>query len=104
MTAVIMRWRRFVTVFRDDASGIILPYVTIMLVAFVGLGALALDGGRFMSMQTQMQGVADALAIAGARELDQRANARSRATSAINNVVVGNGLTGLGYSGAITHA
>ena len=98
-----MRLRRSVTAFWDDTSGVILPYVTIMMVVFIGLGALALDGGRFMSMQTQMQGVADALALAGARELDQQSGARARATSAINNLV-SNGLTGLGYSGAITHA
>src|SRR5712692_6627714 len=102
MTALIMRLRRFVTAFRHNTSGVILPYVTLLMVVFVGLGALALDGGRFMSMQTQMQGVADALSIAGARELDQRSGARSRATSAINNLV-SNGLTGLGYSGAISH-
>src|SRR6266404_5350003 len=103
MTALTMRLRRFVTAFRDDTSGLIMPYVAMMMVVFVGLGALALDGGRFMSMQTQMQGVADALSIAGARELDQRSGARARATSAIDNLI-SNGLTGLGYSGAITHA
>ena len=32
-----------------DESGIMLPYVTIMLVVFIGLGLLALDGGRAMS-------------------------------------------------------
>src|SRR5204863_1953998 len=103
MKALVMRLRRFTAVFWHDISGVILPYVTIMLVVFVGLGALALDGGRYMSMQTQMQGVADALALAGARELNQQAGARARATNAINNMV-SNGLTGLGYNGAITHA
>src|SRR5229473_4846425 len=103
MTALIMRLRRFVTAFRHNTSGVILPYVTLLMVVFVGLGALALDGGRFMSMQTQMQGVADALALAGARELNQQAGARTRATNAINNMV-SNGLTGLGYNGAIAHA
>jgi Flp pilus assembly protein TadG len=103
MTALIMRLRRLVTAFRNDTRGAILPYVTIMLVVFVGFGALALDGGRYMSMQTQMQAVADALALAGARELNQRSGARARATSAIDTLV-SNGLTGMGYSGAITHA
>ncbi|MBR1251480.1 Tad domain-containing protein [Bradyrhizobium sp. AUGA SZCCT0169] len=103
MTALIMRLRRLVTTFRDDTRGAILPYVTIMLVVFVGFGALALDGGRYMSMQTQMQAVADGLALAGARELNQRSGARARAASAIDTLV-SNGLTGMGYSGAITHA
>jgi Flp pilus assembly protein TadG len=103
MMAFIMRLRRFVTTFHNDTSGIIMPYVAILMVVFIGLGALALDGGRFMSTQTQMQGVADALSIAGARELDQRSGARARATSAIDTLV-NNGLTGLGYNGAVTHA
>jgi Flp pilus assembly protein TadG len=86
-----------------DTRGTIFPYAAILMVVFVGLGALALDGGRFMSLQTQMQGIADALAIAGARELDQRSGSRARAASAIDTLV-NNGLNGLGYSGAITHA
>src|SRR4051812_38575638 len=103
MATLITRLSRFVTAFRDDTSGVILPYVTMLMLVFVGLGALALDGGRYMSMQTQMQAVADGLALAGARELNQRPGARARATSAIDNLV-SNGLIGLGYSGAITHA
>ena len=37
-----------------DESGIMLPYVTIMLFVFIGLGLLALDGGRAMSFQSQV--------------------------------------------------
>ena len=61
-----------------------LPYVTIMLVIFVGVGALALDGARATSLQTQLQKGADALAIAGAAELDRLTTSTSRATNAIN--------------------
>jgi Flp pilus assembly protein TadG len=103
MTSFFERLRRFVGVFRADTSGIILPYVTLLLVVFVGLGALALDGGRYMSMSTQMQEVADSLALAGARELNGQAGARARATNAINSMV-SNGLTGLGYTGTISNA
>ena len=46
----------------SDTSGIILPYVTLMLVAIVGIAVLALDGARYMSLQTQLQSAADALA------------------------------------------
>ena len=49
-----------------DTDGVILPYVTVMLVVFVGVSVLALDGGRYMSLQSQLQKGADALAIAGA--------------------------------------
>jgi len=103
MIAFFMRLRRPILTFLHDDTGVILPYVAIMLVAFIGLGALALDAGRYMSMQTQMQAVADALALAGAKELNQQPGARARATNAIN-AMVSNGLTGLGYSGAITNA
>ena len=66
-----------------DESGVILPYVTIMLVVFVGVGALALDGARYMSLQTQLQKAADAAAIAGAAELDRLTTSTSRAYNAV---------------------
>lgn len=73
-----------------DERGVILPYVTIMLVVFVGTAALALDGARYMSLQSQMQKAADALAVAGAAELDRLTNSTTRARNAINNGIVSN--------------
>jgi Flp pilus assembly protein TadG len=49
--------------FWGDTDGVILPYVTIMLVVIVGVSVLALDGSRHMSLQTQLQNGADALAV-----------------------------------------
>jgi hypothetical protein len=66
-----------------DADGIILPYVTVMLVVIVGVAVLALDGSRYMSLQTQLQNGADALALAGAAELDRTPTAIERANKAI---------------------
>jgi Flp pilus assembly protein TadG len=103
MTSPIKRACRFIIAVRDDASGIILPYVAMLLTVLVGMSALAIDMGRQMSLQTQMQAVADALALAGARELNQQAGAQARATSAIN-ALVSNGLTGLGSNPAIAHS
>ena len=57
-----------------DCQGVVLPYVAIMLVVIIGLAALALDGSRLMTVQSQMQSAADALALAGAAELDRRPN------------------------------
>ena len=54
-----------------------------MLVAIVGVSVLALDGSRYMSLQTQLQNGADALALAGAAELDRTPTAIERATKAI---------------------
>jgi Flp pilus assembly protein TadG len=95
--------RSFFKTLWTDTDGLILPYVTILLVVLMGMSALALDAGRLMTTQTQMQAIADALAMAGARELNHAEGAISRSDSAINNIVA-NGLTGLGYSGSITHS
>ena len=61
----------------DDTRGMILPYVTVMLVVIVGVAVLALDGARYMSLQTQLQNGADALALAGAAELDRLPNSET---------------------------
>jgi hypothetical protein len=87
--------RRAIAFWRDT-DGIILPYVTIMLVAIVAIAVLALDGARYMSLQTQMQAGADAAALAGAAELDRMPDAQARATAAINNLVSNSTLFGAG--------
>ena len=73
--------------FWNDTSGVILPYVTVMLVVIVGLSVLALDGARLMSLQTQLQNGADALALAGAAELDRLPDAETRARTAIQRLL-----------------
>src|SRR5882724_5937641 len=78
----------------SDTSGVILPYVTLMLVVIIGMAALALDGARYMSLQTQLQNAADALAIAGAAELDRLPDAEERALRAIQNLVSNSSLFG----------
>jgi Flp pilus assembly protein TadG len=81
--------------FWDDREGVILPYVAIMLIAIIGLSALALDASRLMSVQTQLQNAADALALAGAAELDRRPDSIIRAEAAIRNLVA-NPIAGAG--------
>ncbi|WP_158554666.1 Tad domain-containing protein [Methylovirgula sp. 4M-Z18] len=81
-------WKHLVAsvrAFGEDTRGVILPYVTIMLVVIVGVSVLALDGARYVSLQTQLQKGTDALAIAGAAELNGFPDAITRATAAINN-------------------
>lgn len=82
--------------FFGDTRGIILPYVTILLVVIIGVSALALDGARYMSLQTQLQNGADALALAGAAELDRLPDAETRAVNAINNLLTNSTLFGTG--------
>jgi Flp pilus assembly protein TadG len=97
---IVSALRMFKSLWRDT-SGIALPLVTIMLVVIIGLSLLAVDGARYVSLQTQMQNAADALALAGARELDKKAGAETRAINAINNLV-SNGLSGMGITAPLT--
>jgi Flp pilus assembly protein TadG len=73
--------------FWADHDGAVLPYVAIMLIAIIGLAALAIDGSRLMSVQTQLQNAADALALAGAAELDRKPDSIIRARAAIDNLI-----------------
>lgn len=85
-----------------DTDGVMLPYVTIMLTVFVGTGVLALDGARYMSLQSQLQKGADALAIAGAAELDRLPDSTTRAAAAINNLITNSSLMGTGAAANVT--
>src|SRR6266576_323324 len=80
--------------FCADTQGLILPYVTMMLIVIVGVSVLALDGARFMSLQTQIQNGADALALAGAAELDRMPDAEVRAINAVNRLLTNSTLFG----------
>src|SRR5262245_49010901 len=87
---------RSIKAFWGDTDGVILPYVTLMLVVIIGVSVLALDGSRYMSLQTQLQNGADALALAGAAELDRTPTAIERATRAINRLTTNSSLFGSG--------
>jgi Putative Flp pilus-assembly TadE/G-like len=79
----------------EDRDGTVLPYVALMLAVIIGLAALAIDGSRLMSVQTQLQNAADALALAGAAELDRRPDSIIRAEAAIRGLIA-NPVTGAG--------
>jgi Flp pilus assembly protein TadG len=81
----------------NDRDGAILPYVAIMLIAIIGLAGLAIDGSRLMSVQTQLQNAADALALAGAAELDRRPDSITRARAAIDSLIA-NPIVGAGIN------
>src|SRR5262249_4573179 len=72
-----------------------------MLVVIVGLSVLALDGARLMSLQTQLQNAADALALAGAAELDRLQDAETRARTAIERLLTNSTLFGSNASRTI---
>lgn len=81
--------RAKMALFVSDESGAVLPMVTVSLVVFIGLAALAVDLSRLMDLQTQLQKAADAFALAGAAELDGRSDAITRANSAIDTLMAG---------------
>lgn len=83
--------------FRHDCDGVVLPYIAMILAVIMGLAALALDGSRLMSVQTQLQNGADALALTGAAELDRRPDSIIRAEAAIRNLL-SNPVTGTGVA------
>src|SRR5947209_300885 len=93
---VFKKGTQFARAVWNDTSGVILPYVTVMLVVIVGLSVLALDGARLMSLQTQLQNGADALALAGAAELDRLPDAETRARTAIEHLLHNSTLFGSG--------
>ena len=70
-----------------DESGAALIYVSIALTVFMGFAALVIDGSRLFALDTELQSAADAIALAGAAELDGNADAEDRATLAMNNLV-----------------
>ena len=82
-----LKLNKSIAAFMRDTNGIILPYVTVMLVVIVGVAVLALDGARYMSLQSQLQNGADALALAGAAELDLLPDSEVRAMNAINKLL-----------------
>jgi len=98
---VFKKSAQFASAFWNDTSAVIVPYVTIMLVVIVGLSVLALDGARLMSLQTQLQNGADALALAGAAELDRLPDAETRARTAIERLLNNSNLFGSGASRTI---
>src|SRR5688572_11617707 len=70
-----------------DENGAALIYVSIALTVFMGFAALVIDGSRLFTLDTELQSAADAIALAGAAELDGNADAQDRAVLAMNNLV-----------------
>lgn len=72
---------------KGDESGAIAIYVALMLPFLVGLSLLVIDGGRLFNLDTSLQNNVDALALAGAAELDRRPGAHVRACRSMQNLV-----------------
>lgn len=74
------------TQFFRSQNGFALILTLVMLPVFIGLCALVIDVGRAFNAQADMQAAADALAVAGARELDGESDAITRAVAAMEKL------------------
>src|SRR5262245_56129219 len=81
---------RSIRAFHNDEGGAALIWFSIIVVALVGVIGLAVDGARYQNLHSNMQEVADAAALAGAKELDGASDAITRATDAAVNYLTNN--------------
>ncbi|WVT03097.1 pilus assembly protein [Sinorhizobium chiapasense] len=94
--------------FWDDRRGYVIALTLISMPLLLGFSLLVIDVGRSGNLHTDLQNAVDAMALAGARELDGRDNAIPRAQAAIeklaNSAAFGGGGTGWSLGSNITVA
>ena len=78
----IMTGRRWLRSLVQDTRGAVAIYIAIVAPMLLGIGALTIDLGRLMTLNTELQAAADAAALAGARELDRFPGSIDRASAA----------------------
>lgn len=86
------------TRFLRDESGYAMVLTLIFLPVFLGMALLVMDIGRGNNAHSDLSAAADALALAGARELDGGADAIDRAKAAMTELT--NTVSYLDFSGA----
>ena len=92
--------------FRRDIEGYALTLTLIALPFLLGMAVMVIDASRVTNLHTDVQNAVDAMALAGARELDGRNDAIPRAKAAIaalgtNQAWFGGGGTGLDFGSKI---
>ena len=81
------RWVRGAMRCFGDERGSVAVYVTMVGLAAIGAGAVAIDVGQGVILQTQIQNAANAPAIAAATQLDGRDAARARANTVAKEIM-----------------
>lgn len=89
--------------YRGDTRGAVILPLAFALPVLFGFGMLVIDGGRYFNLQTSLQAGADALALAGAAELDGKSDSIIRANRAIDTLVSNDQRFGEG-TGAISRS
>ncbi|MCG5481026.1 TadE/TadG family type IV pilus assembly protein [Sinorhizobium alkalisoli] len=92
--------------FLDDHRGYVIALTLIAMPLLLGFSLLVIDVGRSGNLHTDLQNAVDAMALAGARELDGRDDAIDRADAAIealaNSAAFQAGGTGMSLGSYIT--
>ena len=78
----IMTGRGWPRSLAQDTSGAVAIYIALVAPILLGIGALTLDIGRLITLNTELQAAGDAAALAGARELDRFPGSMDRAGAA----------------------
>jgi len=77
----------FLKSFAKNTSGSVAIWAAFSTPVLVGGAALSVDASRLYNMDNDLQSASDALARAGAAELDQRSDSLQRAKRAVQNLV-----------------
>ncbi len=73
--------------FLKSTGGAVAAWAAVTTPVVIGGAALSIDVARVYNMDGDLQAASDALARAGAAELDQRGDSIARATNAVNNML-----------------
>ncbi|ARQ12958.1 Flp pilus assembly Tad-like protein (plasmid) [Rhizobium etli] len=97
---------RVVIRFWNDHRGYVIALTLIAMPMLLGFSLLIIDVGRSSNLHTDLQNAVDAMALAGARELDGRDDAITRAQTAIekiaNSAAFSGGGTGMSLGSSIS--
>jgi len=77
----------FIKSFAKNTSGSVAIWAAVSTPVLIGGAALSVDASRLYNMDNDLQSASDALARAGAAELDQRSDSLQRAKRAVQNLV-----------------
>jgi Flp pilus assembly protein TadG len=90
--------RSRMAVFRDCSGGVAI-YTALVMTVMVGAGAVAVDVGRMVVLQTQMQNAADSAALSAVTQLDGTTGARNRARTIAETTI--RNMSGLSTGGTL---
>ena len=75
----------FLRQFHEDEGGAVFIWFTVMVGLVMGLVGLAIEGASLLNLNSSLQELADAAALAGAKDLNGAKGARANATSDATN-------------------